>query len=164
MHVCQNEKTMSQDGFMKPCFALDCTLVDDSSSVAAKIFTKATEVLLELVLQSVPAEEVEDKEGFMHRLLSRPCSVRLIISHSNATNKNPNVRKFGSHQVVAFTRGNSANFKASVYNIIECNVCLHVFSFTRIFSMCCFPERNQVSGTFFTFLVIMHWSEAVIAC
>ena len=120
MHVCQNEKTMSQDGFMKPCFALDCTLVDDSSSVAAKIFTKATEVLLELVLQSVPAEEVEDKEGFMHRLLSRPCSVRLIISHSNATNKNPNVRKFGSHQVVAFTRGNSANFKASVYNIIEC--------------------------------------------
>ena len=68
---------------MKPCFALDCTLVDDSASVPAKMFTKAAEVLSELVLQTVPSEEIEDKEGFMHHLLGRPCSVRLIISHSD---------------------------------------------------------------------------------
>jgi hypothetical protein len=66
---------------MKPCYALDCSLVDDSASVTAKMFTKAAEFLLEHVLQAVPAEEIDDKEGFMHRLLSRPCSVRLIISH-----------------------------------------------------------------------------------
>ena len=46
---------------MKPCFALDCTLVDDSASVPAKMFTKAAELLSELVLQTVPAEEIDDK-------------------------------------------------------------------------------------------------------
>ena len=84
MHVLSKRKTTSQGGLMKPCFALDCTLVDDSASVPAKMFTKAAELLSELVLQTVPAEEIDDKEGFMHRLLGRPCSVRLIISHSES--------------------------------------------------------------------------------